>query len=517
MARKKLSMRKTKEVLRLKYEQGLAIRQIACACGMPRSTVADYVRRAQGAGIQWPLSPEIDERKLDELLFGVPGRPAANTHSLPDMAYVRKELQRKGVTLQLLWQEHKQSHPEGYQYSWFCARYREWVQTLNVCLRQEYKAGEKLFVDYAGQKIPLIDPITGTVHYASLFVAVLGASNYTYAEATRTEQLPDWIQSHIHTFEYIGGVPRIVIPDNLKSGVSKVCRYEPDLNPTYADMAQHYRTAVIPARVGKPQDKAKVEAGVQIAERWILAVLRHQKFFSLAELNNAIRELLAKLNQKPFKKLEGSRIELFKELDAPALKALPERRYEYAEWKKARVNIDSHVEVDCHYYSVPYALVHQVMDVRLTAGNVEIMHKGHRVAAHLRSYEKWKYTTLDEHRPKSHREHLAWTPSRMVEWLSSIGTSCGQVARLILESKTHPELGYRTCLGLVRLSKAYGVGRMEAACLRALTMDACSYRSIKSILKSKFDMQPLPGQEITLREIVHSNIRGKSYYENCTI
>ena len=392
---KELSMRKIHEILRLHYEHGLSCRQIANSCQVARSTVGTYIARATAAGLAWPLPEEIDEERLARLLFPPADPVQGLPDHFPDMAYLYKELCRKGVTLQLLWEEYIQTYPHGYQYSQFCEHYRRWRGKVNVCLRQDYRAGEKMFVDYAGQKIAILDPKTGMITYASLFVAVLGASNYTYAEATATEKLTDWIQSHVHAFEYFKGVPQITIPDNLKAGVTKACRYEPDLNPTYQDMAAYYKTAVIPARRLKPKDKAKVESGVLVAERWIVAVLRHRKFFSLAELNQAIAELLIKLNLKPFKKMKGNRLEFYQELDLPALQPLPEQAYEYGEWKESRVNIDYHVEVDEHYYSVPYTLVKAVVETRLTARMVEIFYQGRRVAAHVRSHQKYTSTALE--------------------------------------------------------------------------------------------------------------------------
>lgn len=504
-------MRKIREVLRLKLELGLGNRQVAASCNISHVSVGNYVTRFEQAGLPWPLPPEVDDGRLSELLFGHSAEPRTS-RPLPDMPYLHRELRRKHVTLQRLWEEYRETHPDGYRYSQFCERYHQWARSLDTCLRQEYRAGEKLFTDYAGPTIPLEDPGTGEVREAHLFVAVLGASNYTYAEATLTEQLPDWINAHVHAYEYLGGVPAITTPDNCKTAVSRACRYEPDLNPTYQDMARHYGTAVIPARPAKPRDKAKVEAGVLIAERWIMAALRHQTFFGLAELNRAIRVLLEKLNHRPFKKLPGSRAEMFREIDAPALLPLPLVPYEFAEWKKARVNIDYHVEVDRHYYSVPYRLIHQQVEVRLTAHTLEILHKGQRVAAHQRSYQKGKPTTVEAHRPKAHQRYLEWTPGRLIRWAGTVGENCAQVVQRILESKPHPEQGFRSCLGIMRLAKGYEPFRMEAACRRALALDVCSYRSLKSILETKMDTQPLPHTEPVGEALRHGNVRGQGYF-----
>src|SRR5210317_200046 len=379
MPAKRLSMRKIKEVLRLKWARGLSNRQIAKACGIARPTVSEYLRRAAQAGLAWPLPTNLDEATLERQLFRPPPSLPAQARGVPDWALVHQELKRKGVTLFLLWQEYRAAHPEGYQYSWFCDHYRAWQGKLDVVMRQDHRAGEKLFVDYAGQTMPVVDWGTGEIREAQLFVAVLGASNYTYAEATWTQGLPDWIGSHRRAFAFLGGVPELVVPDNLRAGVSKAHRYEPDNNPTYQDMATHYGVAVLPTRVRRPRDKAKVEAGVLVVERWILAVLRHRTFFSLAELNAAIAGLLEKLNARPFKKLPGCRRAHFEALDKPALKPLPIEPYEYAEWKKARVHIDYHLEVGGHYYSVPHALIKKQLDVRITQNTLECFYRGNRV------------------------------------------------------------------------------------------------------------------------------------------
>jgi transposase len=342
-------MRQIREVLRQKWALGLSNRQIAQSCGLSRPTVAEYVKRAEAAGLSWPLAGEFDDAKLEAKLFPLPVAIAAERRDVPDWSVVHREVKRKGVTLQLLWDEYKAANPEGYQYSWFCEHYRCWLGKVDVVMRQDHRAGEKLFVDYAGQTVPLIDRATGGVVDAQIFVAVLGASNYTYAEATLTQSLPDWIGSHVRGFRYLGAVPEIVVPDNLKSGVHRAHRYEPELNPTYAEMGHHYGVAIIPTRSAKPRDKAKVEAGVLVVERWILARLRNRQFFSLAALNAAIAELLEVLNKRPFKKLPGTRESLFESLDRPVMQPLPASAYEYAEWKKVRVNIDYHVAVDKDY------------------------------------------------------------------------------------------------------------------------------------------------------------------------
>jgi transposase len=360
--------------------------------------------------------------------------------------------------------------------------------------------------------VPVIDRHTGEVEDAEIFVAVLGASNYTYAEATLTQSLPDWIGSHVRAFNYFGSLPAIVVPDNLKSGVHQAHRYEPELNPTYAEMAAHYGTTVLPTRVAKPRDKAKVEAGVLVVERWILARLRNRRFFSLAELNAAIAELLEVLNDRPFKKLPGTRRSLFETLDRPAMRPLPARPYEYAEWKKVRVNIDYHVAIDKHYYSVPYQLVKQELEARVSASTVELLHKGKRVASHARSRRAGGHTTVNAHMPKAHRDYAEWTPERLVRWAGETGTMTAKLVETLLTSRPHPQHGFRACLGIMRLGKRYGKTRLEAASRRALVIGACSYKSVESILKNGLDKKPLPATTIESPAIEHDNLRGADYY-----
>jgi transposase len=507
-------MRKLKEVLRLHDELGLGQRQIARCCSIAQGTVHEYLKRAQAAGVTWPLPEGWDDRRLEEALFGPTSRRVYESRKpAPDFAHLHEELQRHPqLTLQLAWEEYRQAHPDGYAYSRFCELYQQWRQHLDVVLRQEHQAGEKLFVDYAGVTIPLHDPQGGPVRHASIFVAVLGASNYTYAEATESQELENWIGSHIRTFEFLGGVPKLVIPDNTRTGVSRPCRYEPDLNRTYHELAMHYGVGVLPARPYKPRDKAKVENGVLVVERWIVAALRHRKFFSLAELNQAIRELLTKLNQRPFRKRPGCRASLFQELDRPALGPLPRARFEFHQWATARVNIDYHVEFERHYYSVPYTLTGQQVEIRATLTTVEIFHRGERVASHRRNSQPYRSTTINEHRPKSHQQHLAWPPSRLLHWAESVGPATARLFAAILESKPHPEMGYRSCLGILRLSRRYSNERVEAAAARAVATGACSYHSVKSILQHGLDGQPLEAPA-PRPPIQHPNLRGAAYFE----
>lgn len=515
MSKERLSMRKLTEVLRLKAT-GLSARQIARSCAVARSTVAEYLARMQAAGLSWPLPPELKEEDLEQRLFGgnSPTRNRDPLRPLADWPAIHKELSQKGVTLKLLWQEYRQAQAEGYRYSQFCEHYRRWAKSVDVCLRQTYRAGERLFVDYSGLTMPWHDPESGEIREAQIFVAALGASHYLYAEATGSQRLPDWIEAHIHAYEYLQGVPEITVPDNLKSGVARACRYDPDINPTYQDMAAHYGTAIMPTRVRHPRDNAKAESGVQIIEREVLAPLRHQTFFSLAELNRAIWPRLHAVNRRRFQKLAVSRYDLYLELDKPALKPLPPTRYEYAEFHKARVNIDYHIEVQGHYYSVPYELKGEQLDVRLSTRMVEALHKGRRVAAHPRNASKGRHTTDPAHMPRAHREHLAWTPSRIMHWAGTLGPHCAQAVAQIIASRPHPEQGYRAALGIIRLAKGYTAARVEAACRRALALDVCCYQSIKSILKSGKDQEPLRSDlsAVSPCRLLHPNVRGPEYY-----
>jgi transposase len=508
----RLSMRKIRDVLRLKFDGGQTNRRIARSCHISRPSVADYLLRFQEAGLQWPAAAALDDAALQAKLF--PPAPAVSSaqRRVPDWGHVHRELHRPGVTLTLLWHEYKTAHPEGYQYSWFCDQYRAWAGKLDVVMRQEHRAGEKLFVDYAGQCAEVVDRRTGEIRQAQIFVAVLGASSYTYAEATWSQQLPDWIGSHVRAFGFFGGTSELLVPDNLRSGVSKAHRYEPDLNPTYADLANHYGVAVLPARVRKPRDKAKAEAGVLLVERWILAALRDRTFFSLEELNREIARLLERLNSRPFKKLPGSRRELFAQLERPALRPLPAQPYEFAEWKKVRVNIDYHVEVDGHYYSVPYQLVRKALEARYSERTVECFYKGQRVASHRRSQRKGHHTTVAEHMPSTHRSYAEWTPQRLIGWAEKTGPATAGVVQTILERRSHPQQGFRSCLGIMRLGKSFGEQRLEAACRRALTLGSCSYKSIESILRQGLDRKALPEQEELELDIEHANIRGSAYY-----
>ena len=512
MANKRLSMRKIKEVLRLHFESGLGQRPIGRCLGLSRTTVGDYLRQAKEAGLVWPLSDELTDQQLYNQLF--PPSVSIKARPVPDYAYLHLELKRKGVTLMLLWEEYQTGDPQAYRYSQFCDLYRRWTRKLKLSMRQIHRAGEKLFVDYAGHTLSIVNPHTGEIRTAQIFVAVLGASNYTFAEATWSQSLSDWLGSHCRAFSFYGGVPEIVVPDNLKSAVKKPCRYDPDLNPSYQDLAEHYGTAIIPARVRKPKDKSKAEVGVQIVERWILARLRNQTFFSLTEANTAISKLLTDLNSRPFKKLPGCRREAFESLDQPVLRSLPTEPYEFAQWKKVRVSPDYHVEIEGHYYSVPHQLCGQQLDARITADCIECFQQRKRISSHVRSFQKGQHTTVVAHMPKGHQEYAEWTPERLIRWAAQTGTKTATVTEAILASREHAQQAFRSAIGLISLGKVYSPERLEAACDLALEGQAMSYKSVKSILKTGLDQQPRQ-QSLPLTEpINHDNIRGSHYYHD---
>ena len=514
MAAERIAMHRIKELLRLKYECALSFERIGRALRISKGVVAKYVKAAEVAGLDWAQIRDLDEDALERRLNLRHGRGAARGHVAPDFAHVHQELKRKSVTLALLWEEYRQGHGDAaYQYSRFCDLYRAFARNLKRSMRQTHRAGEKLFADYAGDTVPVIDPATGEIHRAHIFVAVLGASNYTYACATAAETQADWLGALGRALHFIGGAPELIVPDNPRAMIGEANRYEPEPQRAVAEFAAHYGTAVLPARPYRPQDKAKVEVGVQIVQRWVLARLRNWRFFSLAELNAAIAELVEDLNSRPFKKLPGCRRDAFESLDRPALRPLPLTPFQYAQWKKARANIDYHVEVDGHYYSVPHALVRQEIEIRLTAGSVECFFKGKRIAAHPRSARRGAHSTVPEHMPASHRAHAEWTPGRMLNWAATLGSATTEIVRYQLESRPHPEQGYRACLGVMRLAKTYGKARLEAACARAVALGARRYKSVASILKAGLDRQPLPGSaqtELTLPS--HGNVRGSSYY-----
>jgi transposase len=516
MATERLSMRQIREILRQKWLLACSHRQVTASLRVSVGTVTAVLRRATHAGLDWAQVESLTDAALEARLYGA-APPGGRGRPAPDCAYLHAERKRPGVTLELLHLEYLEQHPTGYRYTRFCDLYRAWLARHRLSMRQEHRAGEKVFVDYAGQQPHLVDPRTGEGITAELFVGVLGASNYTYAEATRTQRLPDWLGSHERMFRFFGGVSTAIVCDQLKSGVTRPCRYEPGLQKSYEEFAQHMGTTILPARPAMPRDKAKIEVAVQVAERWILARLRHERFFGLGPLNARIAELLDDLNQRRMRHYEASRTELFERLDRPALRPLPATPFVYGEWKRATVNVDYHVEIDHHYYSVPHALVplRQPVDVRVSALTVEIFHRGQRVAAHLRSHARGQHTTDPAHMPKAHQAHREWSPSRLLAWAQTVGPQTAALVEAILASRPHPEQGYRSCLGILRLARREGAARLEAACARALAVGARSYRHVEAILKHGLDRAPLPeaGPAAPARPVVHDQLRGPTYYQ----
>jgi transposase len=514
-------MRKIREVLRLHSDLGCTHRQIASACHMSPSTVGAYIERAAEAGLTWAEAESLTEAQVEGRLFTYVGRSEPKARAAIDFDWLHSELPRTGVTLQLLWSEYQLAAKEAqlapYQYSQFCELYASWRNQRRLSMRQTHRPGEKLFIDYSGKKPCFIDADTGEVHEVELFVAVLGASNYTFAEVTLSQTIPDFTASTVRAFEYFGAAPTILVPDQLRSAVARPDRYDPDINQTFHELAQHYGVVILPAPPRKPKGKAKVDAGVLIAQRWILARLRHRRFFSLAELNNAIATLVEELNERHFQKLPGNRRQAFETLDLPAMKALPPLRFEVAERKTTRANIDYHIEFDGRYYSVPYQLRQQLIDVRATASIVECRHRGVRVTSHHRSYaRKGTAVTLSEHRPRSHEDYGNWPPERMLGWGAKFGPHVEEVVRRTLDSYPHPEMGYRPVLGILRCAEKHGAVRMEAACHRALAAAGRSVphrRHIDAILKRGLDRSVPSSPPVTPRSATHEFVRGASYFD----
>lgn len=507
-----ITMRKIREILRLKFELNNSNRFISQSMAISHSTVRDCLRRANLANLGWPLPDDLDDDVLEQKLYPAPSKISLEARGELDWIKTHEELKRKHMTLMLLWNEYRELHPAGLSYSQFCHLYLTWKKQLDTWMRQDHKAGEKMFIDYAGDTVPISDG-KGGVHQAQIFVAVLGASNYIYAEATMTQALPDWIESHCRALKFFGGVPELAVPDNLKNCTTLANRYEPDINPTYHDLANHYGFAVMPARVKTPKDKSLAEKSVQIIQCQILAKLRDQTFFSLEELNEAIAILLEKINSQPFQKLPGSRLSQFEKLDKPALKPLPNTPYKFAEWKKARPGPDYHIELDEHYYSVPYTFIKKSLDVRFTNQTVEVFYRSKRIAAHMRKY-KYGHSTLTEHMPKAHQKYAEWTPERIISWARKIGTATSQLVENVIATKEHPQLAFRACLGILRFAKSYSEPRLEAACGRALKIGAYSYKSIASILKNNLDHVPVSESEtLTATKETHENVRGGDYFE----
>lgn len=518
MPAKEVSMSKIKDIFRLTFESQLSQRQIASSLSLSSGVVHKYQHLARSIGLDWTELKGMDESALYRLIHQTPQKKKpVSRYVEPDCPNLHQELKRKGLTLQLLWEEYKAVHGDrSYGYSQYCRLYGSWISTQKPSMRQVHIAGEKLFLDYCGPTVDIIDSSTGQVRTAQIFVCVLGASNYTYIEATWDQTLPNWIASNVRALEFFGGAPALFVPDNLKSAVTKASRYEPDINVTYADFARHYNAAVLPARPYKPKDKAKVECGVLVVERWVLARMRKLTFFGLSELNAAIVGLRTELNEKPFKKLPGSRRSQFEALDKPALKSLPERRYEYAEFKKARVQLNYHVQVNKHYYSVPFSYLKKEIDVRITASTIECFFQSERIASHVRNYDEgYHYTTCKEHMPQNHRSYSEWTPDRFLNWAQTIGPATKGVVLSILNSKKAPvQQSYLTCMGLLQLSKKYDKDRLEAACQRSLQMGVATRANVAIILKNGLEKTELPEEKRPISILQHENIRGPAAYQN---
>ena len=505
-------MRKISEVLRLRYALDCSYRDISKSLSISISTVSDYLARARQAGVGWPLPEGMTEQTLYDKLF-LPVDSSVKERTLPDMEWVHRELRKKGMTLRLLWREYRDIHHDGFGYTQFCVRYRRYLKQITPMMRQAHKAGEKTFVDYAGMTVPWIDAETGEVMEAQIFVGCLGASQYTFVEATATQQTPDWIQSHVRMWTYFGGVSEIVVPDNLKSGVTKAHRYDPDINLNYQHLGEYYGVAIVPARVAEPKDKAKVENVVGCIERQILAPLRHVTFTSIAEMNRAIQDKLTRFNQQPFQKMKTSRKALFDEVDKPALKALPAEPYQYATWSHAKINIDYHFVFDEHFYSVPYQYIHHAVEVRATNKTVECFYQQQRIAVHERSCARYKFTTLSEHMPPSHKAHADWSPERIKRWANKIGGHTHLFIEQMIASRAFPQQAFRSCLGLLRLASRYGEDRLESACSIAYQAGATRYQQVESILKNKMDLVTQSSMKPIAPTPIHDNIRGSNYYQ----
>lgn len=507
MAQERLTVRKIREVLRLKEEAGLSNRAIARACKISNSTVGEYVRRAQQAGLHWPLPVGISDDDLYRKLFPEEQNPENPERALPDWETIRKELKKKGVTLKLLWIEYREQHRNGYQYTQFCEYYRRWAKTQSPTGRFLHNGGEVMEVDYAGLTMTIVNPETGETRQAPVFVATFPASDYVYAEVQPSQELCHWINGHVRALAFFGGVPKIFRPDNPKTGIKSPNYYEPDLNPTYQELAEHYQVAVLPARVRKPRDKGNVENGVQNVERWVLAPLRHQTFFSEGEANRAIKPLLEALNQREMAHLGKSRRALFEETDLPELRPLPEKPYQFATWKTARVNIDYHVAFEKHFYSVPHNLIHQEVNIKATERMVEVFHKGQQVAIHPRSQAAGRFSTRAEHMPSNHRFVLELDAGWLLQQAEAIGPRASQYLQALLRHRAFPEQAYRSCLGVLSLARKYPAALVETACQRLLEAHLFTYKDLKNELEALARQSSVPAAAPP-----HENVRGETYY-----
>lgn len=504
-------MRKISEIMRQKFELRHSYRDIASSLNISISTVSDYLSRAKAAGIAWPLPAGITEQELHNKFF-LPADNKKGLRPLPNWDETHHELHKKGITLQLLWREYRTQHPDGIGYSNFCHYYSTYKKTINPIMRQRYKAGEKSFVDYSGMKLSWVNS-NGEIIPVDIFVGCLGVSQLIFIEATATQQLYDWISSHINMFEFFGGVTEITVPDNLRSGVTKAHRYDPDINANYQHFAEYYGTAIVPARAASPRDKAKAENAVGIIERQILAPLRNMTFMSLGEINAALKPRLLALNHQQFQKMKTSRWQLFVEIDQPALKPLPPERYQYAEWKKAKINIDYHFVFEGHYYSVPYKYVGKQVNISATPKTVECFCSGERIAVHQYNPKKYGFTTLEEHMPIAHQEQAKFSVGRIKNWASKIGNNTALFIDHMIASRAFPQQAYRACLGVLRLGGKYGDLRLEKACEKALLVGANRYQQVENILKHNLEEVPVENNTLNIPLPVHDNIRGPGFYQ----
>lgn len=513
MKKGSLSMRKFREILRLDFS-GLSQRQIARSLNISVGCVHKYLKLARASSLIWPLGGLDDEALKKRLYQSSSPRKSAKNYTLPDGSWIEKELKHKGVTLRLLHEEYKISYPDTfYGYTKFCEFYTSWRKAHRVSCRQTHKAGDVGYVDYAGPTVPLRDPMTEEIcQEASLFVMVLGASQYSYCEATLDKSLPNWIGAHTRAFGYFGGVPALLVPDNLKTGVSKAHPYDPEVQWTYGEMAQYYGCAIMPARPYKPKDKASAESGVLLVERWILARLRHKVFYDLATLNQDIQVLLKGLNNKLFQKRSGSRASHFKEVEFPALKPLPARPYEVAFFKSVKIPPDYHILYEGHYYSVPYTLVGKEVTLRATAHTIEILFKGQRLASHPRRFSPG-LSTCPSHGPETHRKHREWSLEKALKWAQELGPATAKMMEYWGQEKSHPQQIYRLFLGMLKLHRGFKASRIEAACRRLLHYDTYSFSALENILEKGLDQEDLTPNSEALNPLEHKNIRGPHYYQ----
>jgi transposase len=514
MPGKRISMKKVHEILRLSMEEGWSQREISNSVHLGKTTVQRVLQKVGDSGLTWQQLKGMSEIQLIETVLYPPRRlPSQTKKPLPDWTQVRKQLLEKGVTLMLVWMDYKHDHPDGLQYSQFCSSYKAWLKSADLTLRHRHVAGDKLFVDFSGLKVPWLHLPSGEIQEASIFVAVLGASNMTFVQAVANESLPSWISAHVDAFAFFEGAPQAIVPDNLRSGVARACRYDPDTNPTYHSLAEHYGTTVMPTRARKPRDKAKVEVGVQIVQRWVLAQLRRQTFTSLQEINDAICPLLKHLNSKVMRRYGVSRQQLWQETEKAALRPLPSEPFEIPIWKTAKVNIDYHVEFERRYYSVPFSAVGTQVLIKATRQLVRIFQGDAVLASHPRlEGPLGQFQTLAEHMPPRHTAYLKWTPERILEWAESTGPSTKSYCQEVIAHRKHPEQGFRACLGILRLGQKFSAERLEEVCSQALGMKVYSYRVIERLLQERAKSQPRKRTRPQTELPHHENIRGSSYY-----